>query len=478
MLTIRSTDSLYGRIVTRYFGFGLLCIVLLLGVSVLDGFVPDKKPVWLMVAATVVPLTVLWFGGLQLRRLLTVPEQIMSQLVDLPDQSRIEPADLCPVTDAEPAAAGWNHLLQNMSVGRMSASLESKLAAAFQNGSDAQCGDILNTLSDGVAVTDGEGTIQTANHALSAVFSVPETEAIGDHNILALLPRLAESDSDGNALPDSVGRCRIELQRSEEINDGAFRILCAPMVTDSGVVDSFVWIIRDVTQQKLAEQMRTEFVETATHELRTPLANIRAYAETLQLTDDISVEDQKEFINIINAESTRLGRFVDELLNLSQMDAGSITVSRHETDFERLLQECIENTRPQMEKKQQVFETQIPAKLPHLNLDKDKMASCLVNLLGNAAKYTPEEGKIRLVVEESATELSVRVEDTGFGIAEDELARVFNRFFRSNDDRVREESGSGLGLAYTQEIVRLHGGRLTVDSKLNQGSQFTLHLPL
>ena len=279
-------------------------------------------------------------------------------------------------------------------------------------------------------------------------------------------------------MPAGVARCRIEVQRSAEINDGVFRISCTPMVTDSGAADSFVWIVRDVTQQKLAEQMRTEFVETATHELRTPLANIRAYAETLQLTDDISVEDQKEFINIINAESTRLGRFVDELLNLSQMDAGSMTISRHETDFERLLQECIENTRPQMEKKQQLFETQIPAKLPNLNLDKDKVASCLVNLLGNAAKYTPEEGKIRLVVEESATELSVRVEDTGFGIAEDELARVFNRFFRSNDDRVREESGSGLGLAYTQEIVRLHGGRLTVDSKLNQGSQFTLHLPL
>ena len=98
---------------------------------------------------------------------------------------------------------------------------------------------------------------------------------------------------------------------------------------------------------------------------------------------------RKKFINIINAESTRLGRFVDELLNLSKMDAGSVTVSRHETDFERLLQESIEHTRPQIEARQLVFETQIPAKLPHLALDKDKIAACLVNVLGNAAKYTP-----------------------------------------------------------------------------------------
>lgn len=477
MLTAKTSDSLYDRIVLRYFGFGLTCIGLLLAVTAFQEFLPATKPSWLMMAAAVVPLAVLWFGGMQLRRILTAPEQILSQLVSLNDVSRIQKNSLIPVTDAEPAAAGWNHLLQQIHTGGISDDLEKKLAAALQSGNSTHMGEVLNTLSDGVAVSDSAGNVDAANHAFRALTGISDDDVLQEQNVLHLLTSLLQNGS-ADDLPTVVGRCRVELPRSDDVNDGVFRITCVPMVTDSPDSDSFVWNIRDVTQQKLAEQMRTEFVETATHELRTPLANIRAYAETLQLQDDIPAELQKEFINVINAESTRLGRFVDELLNLSQMDAGSITISRHETDFERMLQECIENCRPQMESKQQVFETQIPPKLPKLSLDKDKMASCLVNLLGNAAKYTGPGGTIRLIVEESATELSIRVEDTGHGIAEEELPRVFNRFFRSSDERVLEESGSGLGLAFTQEIVRLHGGRLTVESELNQGSQFTLFLPL
>lgn len=478
MHTAPRTHSLYGSIVARYFGFGLTCNALLLTVTALGRYFPATNSVWLMPAAAVIPLAVLWVGGLKLRQLLTAPEQILSQLVSLSNTPRIDQHTLIPVAEAEPAAAGWNHLLQEMQTGGISAGLEEKLTESLQASRQSRMQEILNTLSDGVAVTNEHGQIETANHAFRALLNLSHDAVLSDGSILRLLSDLTNDSEEGDALPTAVGRCRVELYRSAEIQDGVYRVTCVPMVTDKEESDKFVWSVRDATQQKLAEQMRTEFVETATHELRTPLTNIRAYAETLQIQDDIPVELQKEFINVINAESTRLGRFVDELLNLSQMDAGSITISKHETDFERMLQECIEHCRPQMESKDQIFETQIPAKVPNLHIDKDKMASCLVNLLGNAAKYTGAGGTIRLVVEESPTELSVRVEDTGFGIAEEELSRVFNRFFRSNDDRVLEESGSGLGLAYTQEIVRLHGGRLTVESELNQGSQFTLYLPL
>ncbi|MEO2013251.1 MAG: ATP-binding protein [Fuerstiella sp.] len=477
MLIARTSDSLYGRIIYRYFGFGLACIGIILGLSVLS--TPEHRSGWLIGTACVAPLVVLWLGGFELRRVLAAPEQILSQLSDLARQPTAPRDNLVPVPEAEPSAAGWNQLLQHLYAGGLSEALEQKLSCALQSGKEGRMADILNTLGDGVAVTDESGTIATANHALKALLAVPAEAAFDQENIYTLLRR--QLGEDHPALRPAAGdlpRKRFEIQRTDDISEGVFRISCAPLLTESEASDAYVWTVRDITQQKLAEQMRTEFVETATHELRTPLANIRAYAETLQLADDIPVEQQKEFINIINAESTRLGRFVDELLNLNKMDAGSITISRHETDFERLLQESIEHTRPQIEHKQQVFETQIPAKLPHLNIDKDKIAACLVNLLGNATKYTPDGGTIRLVVEESSNDVSVRVEDTGYGIAEDELPRVCARFFRSADDRVREESGSGLGLAYTQEIVRLHGGRLTIDSKLNEGSQFTMHLPL
>ncbi|MCA9047510.1 MAG: hypothetical protein KDA89_02205, partial [Planctomycetaceae bacterium] len=338
--------------------------------------------------------------------------------------------------------------------------------------------EIMNTLSDGVALAGAGGTLTSANRSFRALLGVPAAGDISHENIFALLSRFAGCDSSELLRGTSSRPKRADLQRSNNIADGVYRVCGVPLQTAAGESDAVVWTIRDVTQQKLADQMRTQFVETATHELRTPLANIRAYAETLQLADDIPIEQQKEFINIINAEATRLGRFVDELLNLSRMDAGSITISRHETDFERLLNECIEHSRPQMNQKNQTFETQIPAKLPMLRVDKDKIAACLINLLGNASKYTPAGGEIRLIVEESSRELSLSVKDTGFGISETDLPNVFARFYRSDDERVREESGSGLGLAYTSEIVRLHGGRLTVDSKLNEGSQFAMHLPL
>ena len=166
-----------------------------------------------------------------------------------------------------------------------------------------------------------------------------------------------------------MARQRLGLIRTRIDSDGVLRISCTPTENSRGDICSFVWTVRDITQFRLAEAMRTEFVTTATHELRTPLANIRAYAETLQSADDISLDQQKEFVNVINAESARLARFVDELLNLSQMDAGSITLKQYETQFERLLQESIENARPQIVKKKQTLETRIPAKLPLMTID-------------------------------------------------------------------------------------------------------------
>ena len=479
MLIARSPDSLYGKIIQRYFGFGLACICVLLGSTVYAATAHTKLSVWLIPVACAVPLTLLWVGGFHLRRLLVAPEQILAQLAELAESPGVDRDKLIPVTDAEPAAAGWNHLLEHMYSGRLSEGLERKLSAALQTGRNGQMTDVLNSLSDGVAVTDGTGTISVANFAFHALVNVSLDQLASPTAVHEALNRL----SGAAELPPELtvkraSRCRFEIHRSATLADGVLRVCCAPLMTEIGEADSFVWTVRDVTQSKLAEKMRSQFLETATHELRTPLTNIRAYAETLELSQDISVEEQKEFVNIIHAEATRLGRFVDELLNLSRMDAGAVTIFRHETDFERLLNEVIEHTQPQMESKQQTFHRQLPAKLPTLNIDKDKIAACLVNLLGNASKYTPNGGEINLVVEQSAKLISVRVEDTGFGIAEDELCSVFNRFYRSNDDRVREESGSGLGLAYTQEIVQLHGGHLTVESRLNEGSEFTLSLPV
>jgi two-component system phosphate regulon sensor histidine kinase PhoR len=235
--------------------------------------------------------------------------------------------------------------------------------------------------------------------------------------------------------------------------------------------------MRDITQQKLAQEMRDQFVDTATHELRTPLANIKAYAETLALAEMIDIEQQKQFLNTINSEATRLARFVDDLLSVSSMELGSLSLNKQVTDFTRMLNEVVTKVRPQIEEKQQTFEIKFPEKLPEPELDKDKIAAVLVNLLGNAVKYTPEGGRVTFRVNITDQQIELSIEDTGVGIAAEELPKVFEKFFRSQDPRVQEQTGTGLGLALAQEVVRLHGGQITVESEINKGSKFSVLLP-
>ncbi len=142
-----------------------------------------------------------------------------------------------------------------------------------------------------------------------------------------------------------------------------------------------------------------------------------------------------------------------------------------------MLNEVLAKIRPQIEEKQLTLEVVLPEKMPEPELDKDKIAAVLVNLLGNAVKYTPAGGRVTFRVNITDQQIEISVEDTGVGIAEDELAKVFDKFFRSQDPRVQEQTGTGLGLALAQEVVRLHGGQITVESEINKGSTFSVLLP-
>jgi signal transduction histidine kinase len=169
---------------------------------------------------------------------------------------------------------------------------------------------------------------------------------------------------------------------------------------------------------------------------------------------------------------------VDELLDVSQMESGAVAITCGETDLERLLTEVIENLKPQLQQKELLFEKHFAAKLPSLRVDKDKITAALVNLLGNAVKYTPEKGIVRFLVEFDETNVHFHIEDTGIGISAEDLPRIAEKFFRSSDSRVQRIIGSGLGLAFSQEVARLHRGRISIKSELNKGSRFTMTLPL
>ena len=173
-----------------------------------------------------------------------------------------------------------------------------------------------------------------------------------------------------------------------------------------------------------------------------------------------------------------LGRANRTSISSSRMlELGSMSLARQEADIERLLLEVVEKVRAQAEQKQIRLHTSFPAKLPKLRVDKDKLAATLVNLLGNATKYTPPGGAVAFRALHKDGALQIEVEDTGIGIAADELPKIYDKFFRSSDPRVREETGTGLGLSLAQEVIRLHGGKLHVQSELNKGTRFTVTLP-
>lgn len=465
------------RLIDGYLMVGLACVLacVLLTLSV-SSFGWSSQ---LTSSLAAVPIVLLLIGAVVLRRTLRVPCSIEHQLRYF-CESGPQTDSLQPIRAAGPAAAGWNQIVADLHEHREQGDLERCLQEKLGNAGHQRWETAFNSLSEGIALTGVNGEIEAANKSFAAQFEQFDDEALLGQKVIDVFGKLAGEEQRPllRSLATATGSFTCDFRLGKETAEGVLRISRAPLVESGTITGNAVWSVRDVTQQRLAEAMRNQFVSTATHELRTPLANIKAYAETLAMETELDVERQKSFYNIINGEASRLSRFIDELLDVSQMEAGAITVARHETDIERLIADVTENLQPQIEQKRLVFECVFPPKLPKLWLDKDKISASLTNLLGNAIKYTPETGKVRVLVEVTEEEVQIHVEDTGIGIAADQLPRIGEKFFRADDQRLQDIPGSGLGVAFSQEVARLHSGRLTVLSELNKGSRFSLILPL
>jgi signal transduction histidine kinase len=470
--------SLSRRLLDQHLLTGLACLFSCVAVSLTLAW--HDQLIERIEIAVLAPLALLLVSASFVRRSLAVTSSIESQLEQVAGQGTVSAALLEPVWEPAAAAAGWNLLVDATRDQQRLVELETRLAGKAVSGDTQAARQALDALPDGVVLCDSQGSVVLANR-MAGLLLGHSTEGIGvgqswSERLLGAFSHDRERIE--QKLWGFEGHQAWDVQRSNDLEGGVIAISRSPLLERHCSGATSVWIMRDVTKQRLAEQMRDQFVFTATHELRTPLTNLKAYAETLAAHDDIDVERQKEFCNIIHAEATRLSRFVDELLDVSRMEAGALTLSRHETDTLRLVNESLTHIRPQAEQKRLELEVSIPPKLPALLVDKDKIEACLVNLLGNAVKYTPEEGRVKFTVQADERHIHFEVQDTGIGIAKEELPKMFQKFFRSHDARVQEISGSGLGLAFTHEIARLHGGRVAVESELNCGSRFTLTLPL
>ena len=432
-----------------------------------------------LLLALLIPVVVFGFGIFVLRKSIKPIAGIESQLRRIAHDSAQVESNLSEITMPGTVSVGWNKVIQRIQNGAnlTEEKIHDKVASYRNN----QVFDILDSLPDGLAVADHKHKIKLVNKSFENMFATDDADsAIIGKNIFDLVyePNQLNCESEGDRKSNHSNTVE-EVVRTDGDEERILRVARFKLRDNrNDKSQQQIWTVRDITQFKLTEKMRDEFLDSATHELRTPLSNIKAYAETLAISEVLDIEQQKEFCNTINSEATRLARFIDDLLSISNVEAGSLAISRENVEVDRMMRDVVTKVKPLMAQKDIEFNAKLPEKrLPALYIDKDKVQVALVNLLGNAAKYTNEHGRVDVNVKLSDDQIYFSVEDTGIGITEEELPKLFDKFYRSEDERVQEVTGTGLGLSLAKEIVQLHGGKISVESEPGKGSKFTVILP-
>jgi two-component system phosphate regulon sensor histidine kinase PhoR len=240
----------------------------------------------------------------------------------------------------------------------------------------------------------------------------------------------------------------------------------------------FIEINQEKTTALKYEQLRKDFVANVSHELRTPLTFIKGYAETLKELLNPEQKQAQEFLEIIEKNIGQLTHLVEDLLDLSRLESHQGIALMLPANIANLLNQVIDTFQPAIALKQHKVIKDIPDNLPELSIDSELMGKALANLLDNAIKYTPDKGQITIKAQTEPSAVKISISDTGIGIPQDDIPRIFERFYRVDKSRSREMGGTGLGLAIVKHIVQLHHGEVSVQSsKPGSGSIFTITLP-
>ena len=334
----------------------------------------------------------------------------------------------------------------------------------------------LASMAEGVVVTDNESNVLLANPAAAQLLTLNQDDMVGTCftemiEDKAFAERWGASIKNGEALVNDNF-----VQNGED--DQVVAATTSMVVLGNEEAFATVTILRDITKEKEIERMKTDFVSSVSHELRTPLTAIKGFAATM-LNDDgkMPAETQKEFLGIINEETDRLESLIKDLLEISLSDSGKMGLKLTMVDIGETLQKVEAIAKPGADKKDISFSISADPNI-HVNADRDKLQTAILNLATNAIKFTPEGGKVSLEATYADDEMvKINVIDTGLGVPKKDIENIFGRFFRVNRPNT-EIKGTGLGLAVVREIIELHGGRVYASSEMNKGSVFTIEIPL
>jgi len=333
---------------------------------------------------------------------------------------------------------------------------------------------ILSSMVEGVIVIDADNQILITNHSFSDMFHIPFKSIEGKYYWEVIK---------SNEICDIIGasiKSREPLRKEISIKDVQSRVFLIQISNIVSTGSNFLGIVavfHDITQLKKLEQLRSEFVANVSHEIKTPVTAIAGAVETLiggAMNDE---KEAREFLDIVLNHSHRLNNIVNDLLTLSKIEAENTKIDAASVDLKKIINSVSKLFEEGIHSKKQSIAIDIPADMPIIMADGKKLEQVFFNLLDNAIKFTPENGRISVKAENLEKMVKIDISDTGTGIPAEHIGRIFERFHRVDAARSREMGGTGLGLAIVKHIINLHKGRIKVTSRIGEGSTFSVFLP-
>ena len=343
---------------------------------------------------------------------------------------------------------------------------------------------ILESIADGVIVADARRRIVLINSAAEHILGARSETVIGQdvYNVFgAFSPQgRMEALAAMEALIADPVPSKATLQVIDttlELDERVINARLTPVFTEREEFVGVVTILRDITKEVEADRAKSEFVSTVSHELRTPLTSIKGYTDLLIAGAVGSITDgQRRFLNIVKSNADRLAALINDLLDISRVETGRVTLHIENLRMEDIVLEVANSLRQQIEDKGLELVLDIAPDLDEVPGDRARLTQVLTNLVANAYHYTPE-GRITIALSPMDGAVRVDVKDTGIGISTEDQLKIFDRFYRADHPVVQESEGTGLGLSIVKMFVELHGGRIWVNSKIGEGSTFTFILP-
>ena len=329
---------------------------------------------------------------------------------------------------------------------------------------------ILLHIKDGIISFDLQGNVTYINPAAIDFFNLNKDDDTFDKifnkvNLDANLEKIVYLDNYTSS------------EQMVFINEKYINVFFAPFRDSKSRPNGIIILLQDITEHVKLDNMRKEFVADVSHELKTPITSIIGYADTL-LEDEYDKETQNQFLKVIASESNRMAELVSDLLTLSRYDNNKNKAEITEINLGDLTKKCLEKLKLEIEKKDHKVECFVTADVPFIKADKYGLERVILNILTNSIKYTKEHGNIKIYVGFVYNDAYIKVIDNGIGIPEEDLPRIFERFYRVDKARARELGGTGLGLSIAKEIIEQNNGSIDIKSKLGKGTEVVIRIPV